>query len=275
MDDDCQNFLRGNKQHPFYFWHVMDTCDLLLNTLTVLPNEFTASSDRVSLTQERAGDTPTMITNNKQACKEQQADDNNFKHHASESFGHLALAEGHLALGSALGKIMEVYVYCLILSRLVILFLILFSIYQYSQILLISLMSERRQAVEDAEVGFYNMQIEEVKVTLATAKQMEAAAGCSAARIEMAATNHIEGAAAALGNNASDARRNKHRSTTTPGSPTHTTTRSHATTPTHATTRSRDTTPASSSHIRSCDTTPAYTSHNDTPPSSNSSSNTN
>jgi hypothetical protein len=77
----------------------------------------------------------------------------------------------------------------LILSRLDILFLILFSIYQCSQILLISLISERRQPVDDAEVGFYNMQIEEAKVTVATAKQMEAAAGHSAACIEMAATN--------------------------------------------------------------------------------------
>jgi hypothetical protein len=81
----------------------MDTCDLLLNTLEVLPNEFTASSAGVPSTQERTGDTPT-ITNNKRACEEQQADDNNFKHHVSESFGHLALAEGHLALGSALEK---------------------------------------------------------------------------------------------------------------------------------------------------------------------------
>jgi hypothetical protein len=60
-----------------------------------------------------------------------------------------------------------------------------------------------------------------VKVTLAMAKQMEAAAGHSVARIEMATTNQIDGAAAAHGNNASDARRRKGRSTTTPaGTPT-------------------------------------------------------
>jgi hypothetical protein len=47
MDDDRRNFLRGNKQHLLYFWHVMDTCDLLLNTLTVLPNEFSASTDGI------------------------------------------------------------------------------------------------------------------------------------------------------------------------------------------------------------------------------------
>jgi hypothetical protein len=101
MDDDRRNFLRGNMQHLLYFWHVMDTCDLLIYTLMVLPNEFTASSAGVPSTQKRAGDTPT-ITNIKRAREEQQADDNNFKHHVSESFGHLALAEGHLALGSAL-----------------------------------------------------------------------------------------------------------------------------------------------------------------------------
>jgi hypothetical protein len=176
---------------------------------------------------------------------------------------------------------MEAYVYRLIHSCLFILFLILFSVNQCSQRLLISLMSERRKAVDDAEVGFYNMQIEEVKVTLATAKQMEAAAGCSAARIEMAVTNQIEGAAAALSNNASDAIQSKRRSTTTPGTPTQATTMSCDSTPTHVTTRSRDTntstsgsrirsrdtTPStSSSHIKSCDTTPTYTSHNDTSP---------
>jgi hypothetical protein len=84
MDDDCRNFLRENKQHLLYFFHVIDACDLLLNTLTVSPNELTASSDGVPLTQERAGGTPT-ITNNKRARKEQQADDNHFKHRVSDS----------------------------------------------------------------------------------------------------------------------------------------------------------------------------------------------
>jgi hypothetical protein len=116
MDNDRWNFLHGNKQHFLYFWHVMDTCDLLLNTLKVLPNEFTASSDGVPKTQECAGDTPTVTNNNEHAREEQQAYDNNFKQLVSECFGHLALVEGYLALGSALEKKVEVYVYCLILS---------------------------------------------------------------------------------------------------------------------------------------------------------------
>jgi hypothetical protein len=64
MDDDWRNFFRGNKQHLLYFWHVMDTCDLLLNTLTVLPNVFSASTDGIPSTQQQPGDTPS-ISNNK------------------------------------------------------------------------------------------------------------------------------------------------------------------------------------------------------------------
>jgi ABC-type Na+ efflux pump permease subunit len=45
-------------------------------------------------------------------------------------------------------------------------------------------MAERRKAADDAEVAFYNEQIEDVKGTLATAKQMEAAASRGAARLE-------------------------------------------------------------------------------------------
>jgi hypothetical protein len=87
----------------------MDTCDLLLNTLTVLANEFSASTDGIPSAQQWPGDTPS-ISNNKQACEEQQAEDKNFKRHVPDSFGHIALAEGHLALGSALEKKMEAYV---------------------------------------------------------------------------------------------------------------------------------------------------------------------
>jgi hypothetical protein len=106
MDDDRANFLRGNKQHLLYFWHVMDTCDLLPNTLTILPNEFSASSGGIPMTREPTGDPPSN-KKNKREREEQQTEENQFKRHVSESFGHLAMAEGHLAVGSALEKKME------------------------------------------------------------------------------------------------------------------------------------------------------------------------
>jgi hypothetical protein len=106
MDDDRANFLRGNKQHLLYFWHVMDTCDLLPNTLTVLPNEFSASSDGIPSTRELPDDLPPVAKKNKRERAE-QTEDIQFKRHVSESFGHLAMAEGHLAVGSALAKKME------------------------------------------------------------------------------------------------------------------------------------------------------------------------
>jgi hypothetical protein len=102
MDDDRANFLRGNKAHLLYFWHVMDTCDLLPNTLTILPNEFSASSGGIPSTQQEPS-----TKKHKRERAEEQSEDIKFKRHVSASFGHLAMAEGQLAVGNALEKKME------------------------------------------------------------------------------------------------------------------------------------------------------------------------
>jgi hypothetical protein len=101
MDDNRANFLRGNKPHLLYFWHVMQLCHLLPNTLSILPHEFSASSDGIPLTQELSGD-HSVTKKNKQQREEEKEREIQFKHHVSESFGRLATAEENKAVGSAL-----------------------------------------------------------------------------------------------------------------------------------------------------------------------------
>jgi hypothetical protein len=113
-----------------------------------------------------------------------------------------------------------------------------------SQRLLISLMSERRQAADDEEIAIYNEQIEDIKVTIETAKQMEAAASRSATSIEKRNT-YIEASQTTPSRSGGDAANRRRRRI---GSPV-------GSVPAHATNRSRDTTPESSSRS----TTPTNT----------------
>jgi hypothetical protein len=93
-------------------------------------------------------------------------------------------------------------------------------------------MAERRKAADDAEVAFYNEQIEDVKGTLETAKQMEAAASRGAARLEKRAAT-IEASPATpskSGGDAASRRRQKSRNQAS-SAPIHATNRNSATTP--------------------------------------------
>ena len=104
MDDDRACFLLGRKPHLLYFWNAMDICHLLPNTLTVLPAEFSASSDGIPSTLELSGDR-SATKKSKREHDEQRAEDRQFKQNISESFGHLATA-------SALERKMEARVVC-------------------------------------------------------------------------------------------------------------------------------------------------------------------
>jgi hypothetical protein len=46
-NSDWQNFLGNNKPHLLYYWQLLEDNDILESTLSVIPNEISASSESV------------------------------------------------------------------------------------------------------------------------------------------------------------------------------------------------------------------------------------
>jgi hypothetical protein len=71
IDDDRQNFLGKEKPHLLYFWQILDDYQILSKTLSILPNDMSASSEGIPMTnvsstnnKRKAVDEKTLLEQN-------------------------------------------------------------------------------------------------------------------------------------------------------------------------------------------------------------------
>lgn len=85
QDDDRANFLGGNKPHLLYFWQILDECELLQRTLSIIPKEHSASSDGIPSTSSS-----TTGSNRKKPRDDDDEDTKNFQRKIEASFSDIA-----------------------------------------------------------------------------------------------------------------------------------------------------------------------------------------
>lgn len=85
QDDDRSNFLGGNKSHLLYFWQILEECELLQKTLSVIPKEYSASSDGVPSAMNSVGG-----SSRKKPREDDSEETKKFQRSIEASFGEIA-----------------------------------------------------------------------------------------------------------------------------------------------------------------------------------------
>ena len=105
-DDNREKFLpRGHKSYLLYWWHLMDTEDILQSALSVLPEHTSATCDKVPTTAENSD-----TAERKKRKKNEEAEDVFLKRRVTSSFHTLSIAALQTNLSNAESALLDLQI---------------------------------------------------------------------------------------------------------------------------------------------------------------------